>query len=432
MSSVVNANLNETHAPELQSWLESANDAASDFPIQNLPFGRFRRSPRGGWRLGVAIGDQVLDLRVAKLFESNDMQRLMQLAREPRQALRTALSLGLRLGSPHEKAFREALLPMSQLEMGLPCDIGDYTDFYTSIHHASTVGRQFRPDNPLLPNYQWVPIGYHGRSSSIVVSGPGLGHTFPRPKGQVKPADADVPVLKASARLDFELELGAFIARPNAAGEPVSMADAEEHVFGLTLFNDWSARDIQAWEYQPLGPFLSKNFASTVSPWMVTLDALAPFRSAFVRPPQDPQPLPYLDSSANRNQGAMDIELEVWLHTQKMRDSGHAAVRLARSNYRDAYWTLAQLVAHHTVNGCNLRSGDLLGTGTLSGPLPEQAGSLLELSAAGKQPLVLANGETRGFLEDGDTVILRGYCQREGFRRIGFGECRGTVLAARP
>jgi fumarylacetoacetase len=315
--------------------------------------------------------------------------------------------------------------------MGLPCDIGDYTDFYTSIHHATTVGKQFRPDNPLLPNYQWVPIGYHGRSSSIAVSQPGLGHTFVRPKGQTKAADAVAPSLRPSARLDFELELGAFIARPNAAGEPIAMLDAEDHVFGLTLFNDWSARDIQGWEYQPLGPFLSKNFASTVSPWVVTLEALAPFRAAFMRPAGDPQPLPYLDSQSNREHGAVDIALEVWLQTARMREAGHGGDRLSTANYRDAYWTLAQLVAHHTVNGCNLRCGDLFGTGTLSGPLPEQGGSLLELSQGGKRALVLSHGETRSFLEDGDTVILRGYCQRAGFRRIGFGECRGTVLAVR-
>jgi fumarylacetoacetase len=427
----VNAAVDDTHAPGLQSWLESANDPATDFPIQNLPFGRFRRTAHAGWSLGVAIGDQVLDLRVAKLFASKDMHRLMQLAKEPRQALRTALSLGLRQGSPHEKLFREALLPMGQVEMGLPCEIGDYTDFYTSIQHATTVGRQFRPDKPLLPNYRWVPIGYHGRASSIAASQSGLGHSFARPRGQIKAADADAPQLLPSARLDFELELGVFIARPNAAGEPIAMAEAEDHVFGLTLFNDWSARDIQAWEYQPLGPFLSKNFASTVSPWMVTLDALAPFRSAFVRAAPDPQPLPYLDSVENRAQGGMDITLEVWLQTQHMRDHGQDAVRLAQSNYRDAYWTVAQLVAHHTVNGCNLRSGDLLGTGTLSGPRADQAGSLLELSQGGKQPVRLPNGESRRFLEDGDTVILRGYCERDGYRRIGFGECRGTVLPAR-
>ena len=424
--------LDGTHDAGLRSWVESANDPDTDFPIQNLPFGRFRTGSESAWRVGVAIGDQVLDLCQAGLTDSCDIHSLMLLGRQRRLDVRRALSKGLQFGSHDEARFRAALVAQADVEMGLPCDIGDYTDFYTSIHHATTVGKQFRPDNPLLPNYKWVPIGYHGRSSSIAVSQPGLGHTFARPKGQTKAADAVEPKLRPSARLDFELELGAFIARPNAAGEPIAMLDAEEHVFGLTLFNDWSARDIQGWEYQPLGPFLSKNFASTVSPWVVTLEALAPFRAAFTRPMGDPQPLPYLDSQPNREHGAVDITLEVWLQTARMREAGHAGDLLSTSNYRDAYWTLAQLVAHHTVNGCNLRCGDLFGTGTLSGPLPEQGGSLLELSQGGKRALVLSHGETRTFLEDGDTVILRGYCQRAGFRRIGFGECRGTVLAARP
>jgi fumarylacetoacetase len=426
----MNPQIDQTHDPALQSWVESANDPATEFPIQNLPFGRFRRAGDLDWSIGVAIGDQVLDLGRTKLLATNDMNRLMRLGREPLQALRVALSKGLRHGSADEARFRPALVAQTQVEMGLPCDIGDYTDFYTSIHHATTVGRQFRPDNPLLPNYKWVPIGYHGRSSSIGVSQAGLGQIFHRPRGQIKPADAAEPRLAASQRLDYELEIGAFVSRPNALGEPISMTDAEDHLFGLTLFNDWSARDIQAWEYQPLGPFLSKNFASTVSPWMVTLAALAPFRSAYQRAAGDPAPLAYLDSTSNRQQGAFDIELEVWLQTENMRTAGHGGDRLSNSNYRDAYWTLAQLVAHHTVNGCNLRSGDLLGTGTLSGPGPDQAGSLLELSQGGKQPIHLSNGELRSFLEDADTVILRGHCQRQGFRRIGFGECRGTVLPA--
>ncbi len=423
--------LDTTHDPLLRSWLESANDPASDFPIQNLPFGRFRRADDMDWRIGVAIGDQVLDLRRAKLIDTYQMNRLMQLTAEPRRALRQAISAGLRHGSAEEATFRAALVPQSSVEMGVPCEIGDYTDFYTSIHHATTVGKQFRPDNPLLPNYKWVPIGYHGRVSSIGVGHTGTGHTFRRPHGQLKPADAEAPVLAPSRRMAYELELGVFVGRRNALGEPVALADAEEHVFGLALFNDWSARDIQAWEYQPLGPFLSKNFASTLSPWIVTLDALAPFRTAYRRPPGDPAPLAYLDSADNRDQGAFDIELEVWLQTEKMRAAGHAGDRLARSNYRDAYWTVAQLIAHHSVNGCNLREGDLFGSGTLSGPNPEEGGSLLELSQGGKRPLTLTNGETRTFLEDGDTVILRGYCQRDGARRIGFGECRGTMLAAR-
>jgi len=427
----MNTDIDATHDPSLKSWLESANDPATDFPIQNLPYGRFRRSADMDWRIGVAIGDQVLDLRRARVIETYDMNRLMRLSKEPRQALRQALCEGLRHGSVHEHRFREALVPQAEVEMGVPCEIGDYTDFYTSIHHATTVGKQFRPDNPLLPNYKWVPIGYHGRASSIDVGSRGTGHSFRRPLGQTKAPDATQPTFGPSARLDYELELGVFIARPNVIGEPIAMADAEEHVFGLALLNDWSARDIQAWEYQPLGPFLSKNFASTVSPWIVTLDALAPFRKAYARPDGDPAPLPYLDSSANRERGAIDIELEVWLQTEKMRAAGHAGDRLMSSNFSDAYWTVAQLVAHHTVNGCNLRNGDLLGTGTLSGPRADQGGSLLELTHGGKRPIRLSNGETRSYLEDGDTVILRGYCEREGFRRIGFGACRGTVLPAR-
>ncbi|MFO1336835.1 MAG: fumarylacetoacetase [Burkholderiaceae bacterium] len=420
----------DTLAPGLQSWVESANDPAGDFPVQNLPFGRFRTAPGADWRIGVAIGDQVLDLCAAGLADTADMNRLMQQPPSARRALRHALSEGLRRGSPLQAAWKEALWRQSAVELGLPCAIGDYTDFYTSIHHATTVGRQFRPDNPLLPNYKWVPIGYHGRASSIGAS----GQSFPRPWGQTRPASADEngpPNFGPCRRLDYELELGIFVASPNAAGEPVTMAEAESHVFGLTLFNDWSARDIQGWEYQPLGPFLSKNFASTVSPWMVTLDALAPFRRPFTRPAGDPAPLPYLDSAANRDGGAIDIQLEVWLQTAAMREAGSAGERISSANYADAYWTLAQLVAHHTVNGCNLQAGDLLGTGTLSGPSPAQGGSLLELSAGGKRPLTLANGEQRSFLEDGDTVVLKAFCERAGARRIGFGECRGTVLPAR-
>ena len=427
----MSADIDDTHGVALQSWLDSANDADTDFPIQNLPFGRFRCTGDGPWSIGVAIGDQVLGLRNAGLIETDDMGQLLATPKSARLALRRALSQGLRRGSPDEDWFRAALLAQDAVEMGLPCDIGDYTDFYTGIHHATAVGKLFRPDNPLLPNYKWVPIGYHGRSSSIGVGGAGLGQTFHRPLGQVKAPDADAPSLQPSARLDLELELGLFIGQPNQRGESIAMAEAEDHVLGLTLLNDWSARDIQAWEYQPLGPFLSKNFASTVSPWMVTLDALAPFRSAWTRPQGDPAPLPYLDSVRNQQQGAIDMDLEVWLQTAQMRASGYGGDRLMCSNYRDAYWSVAQLVTHHTVNGCNLRSGDLLGTGTLSGPKADQGGSLLELSQGGQKAIPLSNGEMRTFLHDGDTVILRGYCQRQGFRRIGLGECRGTVLPAR-
>jgi fumarylacetoacetase len=314
----------------------------------------------------------------------------------------------------------------SSVKLGLPCEIGDYTDFYTSIHHATTVGKQFRPDAPLLPNYKWVPIGYHGRASSVVVS----GTNFKRPHGQTKPPHLDVPSLIASKRLDYELELGIIIGQGNVLGEPIAITQAMNHVFGITLFNDWSARDVQGWEYQPLGPFLAKNFLSSLSPWVVSTQALAPFQAPFTRPANDPKPLPYLDSMENQASGSFDIELEVWLQTAAMAASGQLGDCLSKSNYRDAYWTVAQLVTHHTVNGCNLRAGDLLGTGTLSGPQPEQGGSLLELSSGGKTPITLSNGEQRSFLENGDTIILRGYCQREGFKRIGFGECRGTVLAA--
>jgi fumarylacetoacetase len=419
--------IDETHSPDLRSWVVSANDPQTDFPLQNLPFGRFRSPGAMQWHIGVAIGDQVLDLEAAGLDDHGDMNRLMSAPISERRALRKALSEGLRSSSALEGAWRAALVPQSEIELGVPCRIGDYTDFYASIHHATTVGKQFRPDNPLLPNYKWVPIGYHGRASSIIAS----GQSFRRPVGQTKTADAVVPTLGPSQRLDFELELAAFVASANELGEPVSIEDAESHLFGIALFNDWSSRDIQGWEYQPLGPFLSKNFASTLSPWIVTMEALAPFRSTYGRPECDPDPLPYLDSAANRSQGAIDVDLEVWLQTARMREAGEPGVRLMRSNFTDAYWTVAQLLTHHTVNGCNLQPGDVLGSGTLSGPGADQAGSLLELSQGGKVPLKLANGETRAFLEDGDTVILRGHCERAGARRIGFGECRGTVLPAR-
>ncbi|WP_294769903.1 fumarylacetoacetase [uncultured Rhodoferax sp.] len=419
--------LDATHDPAILSWVESANAADTDFPIQNLPFGRFRHNALEPWQIGVAIGDRVLDLHATGLIDHNDMPRLMAAPVAARRALRLAIWEGLRAGSSLQKVWADALLRQTEVELGLPCEVGDYTDFYTGIHHATTVGKLFRPDNPLLPNYQWVPIGYHGRASSIGAS----GQQFHRPHGQTLAPGASVPSFGPTGRLDYELEMAAWAGMDNALGAPVSIADAEKHIFGLTLLNDWSARDVQAWEYQPLGPFLAKNFATTVSPWLVTMEALAPFRAAFERPKGDPQPLAYLDSAHNRSAGAIDVQLEVWLQTAVMREAGSAGVRLSQSNLRDAYWTLAQLVAHHTVNGCNLRSGDVLGTGTLSGPAPEQGGSLLELTQGGKRALTLANGETRTFLQDGDAIILRGSCQRAGARRIGFGDCRGTVLAAR-
>lgn len=436
--------LNETHDPNLRSWVESANDGQSDFPIQNLPFAIFRRrDSQESWRGGVAIGDQIVDMAAAVkagIFAGDalmpaqaacdsSLNHLMGLGRQASSALRLTLSRALATGATSLQAILQAcLIPQADAEYALPAQIGDYTDFYTSIHHATNVGRLFRPDSPLMPNYKWVPIGYHGRASSIEVS----PHPFQRPCGQVKPVNADAPHLQASARLDIELELGIFIGRGNDLGKPVDIEQAEDHIFGLVLFNDWSARDIQPWEYQPLGPFLAKNFASTVSPWVVTLEALAPFRAPFTRPEDDPAPLPYLDSPGNRTAGGLNIELEALIRTPAMQRDGADPARLARSNYHYAYWTAGQLVAHHTVSGCNLRAGDLFGTGTLSGPGAEQACALLELTAGGKNPIELPNGEQRTWLEDGDTVTLRGWCEKPGAVRIGFGECVGTVLPARP
>ncbi|WP_342133127.1 fumarylacetoacetase [Hydrogenophaga sp. OTU3427] len=434
--------LNETHDPALRSWLASANAAACDFPIQNLPFAVFRRQGSNeAFRGGVAIGDQIVDLaalaqttllsgeaqQAARAGAASRLNALMAQGPAAWSALRLALSRLLREGAAHQAEVQACLVPQAVAEFDVPAQIGDYTDFYTSVHHATNIGKQFRPDNPLLPNYKWVPIGYHGRASSIVVS----GHAFPRPKGQVKAPDADAPVLAASQRMDIELELGVFIGTGNALGDAVPITEAEAHVFGICLLNDWSARDLQGWEYQPLGPFLSKNFASTISPWIVTLEALAPYRVPFVRPADDPQPLPYLDSEANRAGGAFDIQLQVGLQTAQMRQAGEQDASISRTSYRHAYWTLAQMVTHHTINGCNLQPGDLLGTGTLSGPTLDQAGALIELTQGGKNPVRLPNGETRTFLLDGDAVVLRGWCEQPGAARVGFGECWGTVLPAK-
>ena len=433
--------LNATHDPRLTSWVASANGGQTDFPIQNLPFAVFRRlGSSEAWRGGVAIGDQIVDMAAAvaagvfsgaaeapaRAAAQSTLNDLMQMGPQPSSDLRQALSKTLQTGSAQEIALRACLVPQAEAEYRVPARIGDYTDFYTSVHHATNIGKQFRPDNPLLPNYKWVPIGYHGRSSSIGVS----GQQFKRPRGQTMAPGADAPVFKPCARLDIELEMGVFVGQPNELGEPVGIEQAEDHIFGIVLFNDWSARDIQGWEYQPLGPFLSKNFASTISPWIVTLEALAPFRAPFAHPADDPQPLPYLSSPANAEQGAFDIELEALIQTPRMRAAGTAPARLCLTNYRHAYWTAAQMVAHHTVNGCNLQPGDLLGTGTLSGPTLDSACALIELTTGGKNPVQLPGGETRTWLEDGDTVVLRGWCQRPGAARIGFGECAGTVLPA--
>ena len=435
-------NLNDTHKPSLRSWLSTANTANSDFPIQNLPFACFRRrDTKETLRGGVAIGDQIVDLRAlcdSGSFEGlartgleaaaeSSLNHFMSLGTSYWSALRAALSAGLAEGSVTMNAMKSCLVPQTEAEFGMPCVIGDYTDFYSSVHHATSVGVLFRPDNPLLPNYKWVPIGYHGRASSIGVS----GQSFPRPRGQLKAPDDAEPTLGLSKRLDYELEMGIFMGPGNAIGSAIGIDQAEDHVFGLCLFNDWSARDIQAWEYQPLGPFLAKNFASTISPWIISTEALAPFREPFSHPENDPQPLPYLSSEKNSAEGGFDVTLECLLQTEEMRHKGESATRLSQSSFKHSYWTVAQMVTHHTVNGCNLMPGDLLGTGTQSGPSPEEAGSLLELSRGGKQSITLPNGEKRTFLDDGDTVVMKGYCHREGFVRIGFGEASGTVLPAR-
>lgn len=433
--------LNETHNPSLKSWVESANSTTSDFPIQNLPFAIFKeQGSEGDFRGGVAIGDQILDL--AALHRKNllsgvaqealaacakdQLNDFMAMGKTAWSALRLSLSKLLQAGAAEQSAVEACLAAQTNAEYALPCNIGDYTDFYTSIHHATSVGKKFRPDNPLLPNYKWVPIGYHGRSSSIEVS----GQTFKRPKGQTKAPTATEPSFGPCKRLDYELEVGIFIGKGNDLGEPITIENAEDHVFGLCIFNDWSARDIQGWEYQPLGPFLSKNFASTISPWIVTTEALAPYRQSWTRDEQDPQPMPYLESEQNRKAGSFNIQLQALLETEKMRADTQAAVQLSQSNFNDSYWTVAQMVAHHTVNGCNLKAGDMFGSGTQSGPNPEEAGSMLELSNAGSEPIALPNGETRTFLEDGDNVIMKGWCQKEGAARIGFGAVSAIILPA--
>ncbi|MDB4888228.1 MAG: fumarylacetoacetase [Gemmatimonadetes bacterium] len=437
--------IDDTHRADLASWVSSAQSPSSDFPIQNLPLGIFRAANRSD-RPGVAIGDQILDLvAVAEqgLLDDDDLSALIHeceregslnaLLAEGRltlRALRARASALLRNdGEPGRAAERlrvAILVSMTEAEMLIPSRVGDYTDFYASIHHATNVGSMFRPDNALLPNYKWVPIGYHGRASSLVAS----GTRVKRPSGQTRDDGADAPTFGPTRRLDYELEVGAFIGAGNALGHPVAIADAESHLAGLCLVNDWSARDIQAWEYQPLGPFLAKNFATTVSPWLVTLDALAPFRApAYSRPTGDPAPLPYLHDDANQRAGAFAITLEVSLSSARMRDEGMAPMRVSLGSFTSMYWTVAQLLAHHSSNGCNLEPGDLLASGTVSGETKDSRGCLLERTWRGSEPLTLPTGEVRRFLEDDDEVIMRGWCERDGFRRIGFGDCRGIVGA---
>ena len=434
--------LNETHDAALRSWVESANSPETDFPIQNLPFGVFRRAgSREGPRGGIAIGDHILDLvacsraglldgpaaEAAAACDSPSLNSLMALGPASWSALRAAASRLLRAdgsGALSPTVRKDILVPMADAAMSLPAEIGDYTDFYASVHHATNVGSMFRPDNPLLPNYKHVPIGYHGRASSIVAS----GSLVRRPSGQLKDPAAEAPTFGPTKLLDYECEVGWFVGRGNELGSPIPLADAESHIFGLCLVNDWSARDVQAWEYQPLGPFLAKNFATTISPWIVTLEALAPFRGpAYERPPGDPEPLAHLDSRSNRSQGGIDIGLEVLLISAKMRAAGEPPARLSATSFTNMYWTIAQMLTHHASNGCNLRPGDLLASGTVSGPGKSERGCMLELTWRGAEPIRLPSGEERKFLQDGDEVVLRGSCERSGYRRIGFGECRGTI-----
>ncbi len=423
----------------MRSWVETANAPGRGFGIGNLPYGVFRRPPgKERPRIGVAIGDRILDLRVMahagflrglgetirEACMAGELNGLMALGRGEQARLRERLRTLLAEGGPDEAAVRAtpgAFCWQREAEMLNPARIGDYTDFYASLHHATRVGKLFRPENPLLPNYKWVPIAYHGRASSIVISGTEVR----RPCGQLP---GDPPLYTASRALDYELELGFFIGRGNELGETIPLGEAEEHVFGFCLVNDWSARDIQKWEYQPLGPFLGKNFATTISPWVVTVEALEAYRvPAAERAVEDPAPLPYLSGPAGLGRDAFDITLEVAIETARMRERGIAPVRVSKANARELYWTPGQMVTHHASNGCNLRPGDLLATGTVSGKDEESRGCLLEITGGG-EPLVLGDGETRRYLEDGDEVILTGYAERPGQERIGFGECRGSVV----
>jgi fumarylacetoacetase len=420
--------INATHDAGLKSWVDSANSPSTDFPLQNLPVCRFIYNNEE--RVGVAIGDHVLDVGayLAMFGEGKFRSVDIELAASPEIRCMLIADLSETASDSKKRLLKDnALFPISSCRFLLPFEIGDYTDFYCSVFHATNVGAMFRPDNPLLPNYKYIPIGYHGRASSVVMSGTPVR----RPNGQNRSDAEQPPVFGPSRNLDYEMEVGFFVSRGNNLGESIPLSQAEEHIFGLCLVNDWSARDIQAWEYQPLGPFLAKNFATTISPFVVTLEALAPFRtSAFERGAEDPRPLDYLTDETNETHGGFDIKLEVHIQTEKMREQGVEPFLLSRSNMKDLYWTIAQMLTHHASNGCNLQPGDLMATGTVSGPEKNERGCLLELTWRGKEPIDLPTGEQRRFLEDGDEIIMKGFCEREGFRRIGFGECRGRVLPA--
>ena len=430
--------LNETHDPARRSLVESANAPDCDFAIQNLPFGVFRAAAGGEPRVGVAIGDQILDVaaagagfeglagEAARACTAPPLNRLMALGPRAASALRLALSRAL--STEHgDQRIRRHLTPMAEAELIMPVAVPNFTDFFASVFHATNAGRAFRPDNPLLPNYKYVPVAYHGRASSVRVSGTAVK----RPCGQRKAPNETTPSYGPSRNLDFELELGIYIGTPTELGSTVPIGKASDHIFGYCLLNDWSARDVQGWESQPLGPFLGKNFGTTVSPWVVTAEALAPFRtSAFTRPAGDPAPLPYLDDAEDRAHGGLEITLEASIASEAMRRAGTAPLRLAQTSSANLYWTVAQMLAHHACNGCNLEAGDLFGSGTISGPDKSSWGSLLELTERGREVLTLPSGEQRRFIEDGDEIIFCGFCAKQGFARIGFGECRAVVLPA--
>jgi len=433
--------LNETHDPARRSWVAQANDPAGDFPIQNLPFAAFETAAAKGSRGGVAIGSSIVDLaalRARAPFEGlaaealdaaaePKLNRFMSLGPAHWSALRLALSRALAEGSSQQSSLASCLVAQADATFVVPAHIGDYSDMYTSVHHATNIGKLFRPDNPLMPNFKWLPVGYHGRASSIDVS----GQAFHRPRGQTLAPGAEAPTFGPCKRLDYELEIGIWVGCGNTLGEPIGIDQADDHVFGLCLLNDWSARDIQAWEYQPLGPFLSKSFASTISPWIVTLEALEPYRVPWTRPAGDPAPLPYLESADNRARGGFDVIIEAWLKPESERQAPGDGHRLSHSTFAHSYWSVAQMIAHHTVGGCNLQPGDFLGSGTQSGPGADEAAALIELTQGGRNPVTLAEGLTRSFLEDGDTVTLKAWCERDGRPRIGFGRSTGTVLPAR-
>ncbi len=425
-----NTRMTHLNDPSLSSWIEV--DKASDFPIQNLPFGIFKTQSSSP-RIGVAIGDQVLDLAILNklgfmdnlkidnsVFTNQYLNDFIELGKQTTSAVRERISQLLNSKTADLRDNKEARAKvfhaLSNIQMQIPVRIGDYTDFYSSIDHATNVGTMLRdPKNALFPNWKHLPVGYHGRASSIVISGTEIH----RPKGQTKPVETEPPVFGPCKSLDFELETAFIIGKSTALGTSISAADADDHIFGMVLFNDWSARDIQTWEYIPLGPFLAKNFASTMSPWVVTLEALEPFRVAGYK--QDPKVLPYLEYKGDKN---IDINLEVFIQPKNGEET-----KVCHSNFKFMYWTMEQQLAHHTVNGCNMNVGDVLASGTISGPTPESYGSMLEISWRGSKPIKLNDGSERKFINDNDTVIMRGYCEKNGVK-IGFGDCIGKLLPA--